>query len=279
MISFVTALYKSDRYLPGYFKHLLPFAAELQRRNEEFEVIFVPQQPTALEKEMLASVSKEPWFRLKELPQPSLYGAWNAGVLEARGQFIGFWNADDWRYVNGSLEAVDLFKNGADLVYSPFRIRRYLNLFGRDFLVHIQRIDRQVPEFNERTSPTFLYQMHCGPFFMFRKTLYDQVGPFDEQFKTVADFEWCVRAAKATKKFVRAKQLIGSFRVDGRGVSAGGKPRHMAENNIVYIRHNQLSKHPLWSNTQEYMKAYDPKHIKFQDKLYAVDSNGMFMRS
>jgi len=275
MISIITALYKSDRYLPGYFQRLMPFVAELQKRDIPFEVIFVPQLPTPLEKKILAEVSGQPWCRIFENSVPSLYAAWNRGVLEARGDVVGFWNADDWRYVDGTLEAYNLIKQGADVVYSPFRIRRYLQLLGRDFLVHIQSIDRQVPEFNEHTYPTFLYQMHCGPFFMFRQTLYDQVGPFDEQFKTVADFEWCVRAAKVTKKFVRAKQLIGSFRVDGRGVSAGGKPRHMAENNIVYIRHGQVNNTKLWPETEEYMKAYDPKKIFFQGQSFEVDADGL----
>jgi hypothetical protein len=79
--------------------------------------------------------------------------------------------------------------------------------------------------------------MHCGPFFIFTRELYNKMGPFDEQFKIVADFDWCVRAAKITDKFFLGKESAGVFRVDGKGLSSGGKPIHQAENNIVYRRH------------------------------------------
>jgi GT2 family glycosyltransferase len=275
MLSIVTALYKSDRYLPGYFKRLYPFVEELQKKGVPFEVIFVPQHSTDFEKKLLAEAAKNSWCRVIENETPSLYMAWNTGVLNAKGEAVCFWNADDWRYAEGTLEAYEAIQKGADVAYSPFRIRRYLHVFGHDVLVHIQRIDRQVPEYTEQTRPDFLFNMHCGPFFLFSRKFFETVGPFDEQFKTVADFEWCVRAAKLSAKFHRCKKLIGSFRVDGRGVSAGGKPKHMAENNIVYIRHNQLGHTKLWPNTEEYMKAYDTKKISFRGKTFMVNEQGL----
>jgi len=266
MLTLVTALYKSDRYLPGYFSRLYPFVAELKNRGIEFEVIFVPQKPTELEKKLLAEAAKNSWCRIYENPEPSLYMAWNTGVLNAKGDVVGFWNADDWRYVDGTIEAYNLVMAGADVAYSPFRIRRYLQVLGHDVLVHIQRIDKQVPGFNDATYNQFLTGMHCGPFFMFNRKFYDQVGPFDEQFRTVADFDWCLRAAKISKNFKRGKQLIGSFRVDGRGVSAGGRPRHFAEDNIVYLRHginNKIVDNQTVPGVEELMKDYRANAVKF----------------
>ncbi len=275
-LSLVTALYKSDRYLPGYFRHLYPFVNKLRSLGVDVEVVFVPQKPSDLEKKYLEQASANTWCRIYEGDTPSLYMAWNIGTLMAKGDVVGFWNADDWRYIKGTLEALSLFKQGAELVYSPFRIRRYMNFFGQDILVFIKEINKQVPEFNNQTYPTFLYQMHCGPFFMFDKKLYAKVGPFDEQFKIVGDFDWCIRAAAIKAKLVRGRGLLGSFRVDGRGVSSGGRLKHMAENNIVYIRHKQTC--PKWSNTENFMKLYDPGKIFFQGQGYEVDSEGLFKK-
>ncbi len=73
---------------------------------------------------------------------------------------------------------------------------------------------------------------------MFTKALYKQVGPFDEQFKIAGDFDWCVRAAKVTDKFVRAKTIAGTFRVDGTGLSSGGNSRLAVEDAIICLRHS-----------------------------------------
>jgi hypothetical protein len=83
--------------------------------------------------------------------------------------------------------------------------------------------------------------MMVGPFFVFARRLYDRIGPFDEQFRIVGDFEWCVRAAKVTD-FHFARSIGGAFIHDGTGLSARGNPRHPAENNIVYLRHGALDK-------------------------------------
>src|SRR5581483_9056136 len=116
------------------------------------------------------------WCREINSPNPSLYGAWNSGTLAARGEAVAFWPMDDFRYPAGIKEAHDLIQKGADVVYSPFRVRRYFNILGHDVLVYIQKVDKQVPEFNDATYPEFLHSMHCGPFYMFNKNLYFRVG-------------------------------------------------------------------------------------------------------
>ena len=277
MISIITAIYRSDRYLPDYSRRLLHFVKEMRKRNIPFEMIFVPQLATPMEKKILSEIASESWCKIIESDTPSLYRAWNDGVAAAKGDIIGFWNADDIRYVDGLIEGIDLIEKGSELVYFPFRIRRYLKIFELfDLLVHIQKIDKQVPEFNETTYKDFTRSMYCGPFFIFKKSLYEKVGPFDEQFKIVGDFDWCVRAAKITKKFARAKKLIGSFRVDGRGLSAGGRPRHTAENNVVYIRHQAQDK--ITPVSPELIKEYDPRKIFFHGSAFGVDDNGLIIK-
>ncbi len=98
--------------------------------------------------------------------------------------------------------------------------------------------------------------MLCGPFFLFTKSLYARVGPFDEQFKIAGDFDWCVRAAKVSNGFVRGKTLAGEFRVDGGGLSAGGSERHAVENQIICQRHHIIDKiKPFGSSLLEQYRA------------------------
>ena len=50
MITIITALYKSDKYLPSYAKKINVVAEVLTENNIKFEFILVPQLPTNNEK-------------------------------------------------------------------------------------------------------------------------------------------------------------------------------------------------------------------------------------
>ena len=78
--------------------------------------------------------------------------------------------------------------------------------------------------------------MNIGPFFLLDRGLLDVVGRFDEQFHIAGDFEWAVRAARATD-FVRGRSVGGVFLKNPRGLSGSGHPRHAAERNVIKLRH------------------------------------------
>jgi GT2 family glycosyltransferase len=259
MISIITSLYKSDRYLESYGEKLLKFADFLQKEKAPFELIAIANDPTPAELEFSKKFSKYAWFSFVPVGRETLYATWNRGVDIAKGELLGFWNTDDIRFPESLVEAQGLFEKGADLVYFPFKVCRYLKVFGRYFLVHKQRIDKQLPEYDQITRKEFFRSMIVGPFFMFTKNFYKRVGPFDEQFKAAGDFDWQIRAAKISEKFVRAKTLAGEFRVDGGGLTAGKNNMLVAENNAVYIRHNVPEKIQLVD--QKLMDKYNPKKL------------------
>lgn len=262
MFSIITSLYRSDRYLDRFERELRHFVRYLQQRNLAFEILIIANDPTRREKELAEKFIGQPWFVFVSVGKEPLYATWNRGVSLAKGQAVGFWNADDVRYPEAMTEALTLFKQGAQLVYFPFKIARFLKIFGVFFLARKQLIDKQVPEFNEHTRQEFQRSMLCGPFFMFTKDLYNKAGPFDEQFKIAGDFDWCVRAVKTTDKFVKAKTVAGEFRVDGGGLSSGGSARQVVENNIIYRRYGILDK--IQPEDQELAKHYRFEAILFQ---------------
>lgn len=232
MLTLITSLYNSDRYLDKYVDNLKKFVDFLSKKAVDFEVVIIANNPSAKEKELQKIFTGEKWFIFKELSREPLYVSWNRGVEMAKGDVVGFWNVDDVRCAEAALDGLDLIKIGADVIYFPFIIKWYLNLFGIDLLIKKKKI--KPPLFDRKK---FTSGMHCGPFFLFRKDFYRQVGPFDEQFKIVSDFDWCVRAAKISDRFVLSEKNGGEFRVDGAGLSSGGKLIHSAENNIVCRRH------------------------------------------
>ncbi|MBL8030574.1 MAG: glycosyltransferase, partial [Candidatus Doudnabacteria bacterium] len=128
MISIITSLYKSDKYLPEFKENLRKFASELTVAGVSFEVIVIANEATKEEENLAKEFSGQNWFRFINVPRESLYATWNRGVREATGELLGFWNVDDVRFASAILEAKLLFEAGAMLVHFPFYIKRYLNL-------------------------------------------------------------------------------------------------------------------------------------------------------
>ena len=264
MITLISSLYKPERYLEDYLKHISEFPKEMSG----FELIIISNDTSDRTKDKLDKFidknNAASWFRVFNVPRESLYASWNRGVELAKNDIIGFWNVDDIRYPEAIIDAARLVKeNGADLVYFPFIIKWYLNFFGLPFLVKWKKIIS--PVFDKRE---FTRSMHCGPFFIFTKSLYEKVGPFDEQFKIVGDFDWCIRAAKISDKFSRSDKIAGVFgRYYGSNLS-GGNNKHIAENNVVYFRHG--TPNIIQPVDADLAAEYDPSRIFFRGTNIAI---------
>ncbi len=235
MISLITSLYRSECHLQKYICSVEKFYCEAEGIFQ-FELLIIANDPTQAEEEKLSILEKMKNVRIIRVPQESLYASWNRGVCNARYDIVGFWNVDDVRFACGIEAGLRDLSDGSPMVYFPFIYKRYVKIFGYNFLVKIKKINP--PAFTENE---FVRSMHCGPFFIFKKDFYEKVGPFDEQFKIVGDFEWCVRAAKSGR-LKRVDCVAGVFYNYGTSLSGSKDCRHIAENNIVAARHGVLDK-------------------------------------
>lgn len=237
MISIIISLYNSERYIDKLRVKLLKIATFFEKKNVKFEIIVVFNDPKEKELICIEALKKESWFCYLIVDRETVFASWNRGLKIAQGDAIGFWNADDTRFADAIIDGFNLIKNGADLVYFPFHIVWVLRFGSVAIPVKYRHISP--PPYDQKE---FSRSMHCGPFFMISKKFYNQVGPFDEQFKISGDFDWCVRAAKISKNIVRSKKNAGIFNVDGRGLSSGVNPQLVAENKVICKRHNIIDK-------------------------------------
>ena len=260
MVSIVSAIYKSEYYLPGFLMHVKKFADFLDSKNFTFEIVIVPTKPSEKEKKLLMRVKQEPWCKIYECKELGLYRAWNFGVNKAQGNLLGFWNVDDIRFPEAVIEAQELADKGFDVVYFTFILKRYFAVGPLGIPVATRKIQGEALIFEKRKFET---TMTAGPHFMFTKKAFEKVGPFDEQFKIAGDFDWIARAASANLKFVCGKEYSGIFRVDGRGLSAGANPRLVAENNLIYKR--QKASEKIKTTDPDLEKSYHADYISFGD--------------
>jgi GT2 family glycosyltransferase len=236
MISLVTSLYRSEKYLLLFLKRLKRFQEDLATKGIGFQSIIVANDPTDAELKELAKIQSEGWIKILKVPRENLYASWNRGIRESRFDHVGFWNVDDERYSEAIIEALELFRSGAQLIYFPFLYKRYLKILGISLLVKSKVI---VPPIFDKKE--FGQSMHCGPFFLFTKKLYQKVGPFDDTFRIAGDFEWCLRASKETD-FVRANVVAGRFINEGVSLSGGQYDKLDQETERIYKKYGITSK-------------------------------------
>lgn len=270
-ISIITSTYNSKPYLTRYFGALKKVNNNLTRNRIKVEIVIVFNDAIKSERlELERFINNEsenndvvinPIF----VPLESLYRSWNRGINASSGDCICFWNVDDIRFSKALLEGIHLIKNNAKLVYFPHRhihkrkinisinkiFKKVLKPFGIKFqlknfifsttFIYINWTKRKLVQPPSFDRVEFTRSFHCGPFFMFHRSLFQKLGPFDEQFKIAGDFEWCVRATKITE-FVRADRIAGKMIIDGTNLTGRSDPIHVVENNVIYLRHRVLDK-------------------------------------
>lgn len=225
--------------MPRMLRHAQKASEELTELGIEHEFLFLPNDETEGENRLLDLACKRN-VRMKKHPRAreSIYATWNAGVRLALYSAITFWNADDRRFAPALAEGARLIAEGADVVYFPFKYRRYVRVLGFSILAKAKTFTP--PEFDQ---DLFSRQMHCGPFFMASRQAFEKIGFFDETFRIAGDYDWATRAAQSGLAFKRSQGIGGIFTNDGTTLSGSRSQLHAEENKRV------LQNRSLPSNT------------------------------
>jgi len=240
MISIITSLYKSERYLIRYQRYLLRVLNYLKRRNIRNEVIILANEPNEIEKEILNSILKTGYdIKITYVKYETLYASWNRGVQMSSGRAITFWNVDDIRFGKALINGYKKILNGGDVIYFPFIIISRYKYFK---YIPIPKIYLDYPKkFNRELFRTGMF---CGPFFMASRSAFDNIGLFDEQFRIAADMEWCIRAADKNQVFKYDLAIAGLFIRHGNTLSGNRRSNlQEIENQVIYRRYNILFKY------------------------------------
>ncbi len=242
-ITFTSSLYRTEKHIRHWAKRLIRFSKDAERLGLTFQIHAIANDPTAKELETLDRLKQFPWFNLVIVPRETIYGSWNRGTIMATSLACSPWNVDDNRYADAALDGVRIIREniaqGKDktVVYFPFTFKRYVRIFGFPILAKVRHM--ALPPFDRKE---FTRSMNSGPFFMFSKKTFDEIGPFDSTFKVAGDFEWCARAAAQGAEFVLSKLNGGVFTSDGTTLSGKITPNIMRENMRVFEKYGALDK-------------------------------------
>lgn len=214
LVSAIVSTYSAERFLRGKLEDL-----EAQTIAEHLEIIVVdsasPQNERAVVEEFQSRYDNIRYLRTER--RETVYQAWNRGIRMATGEFITNANTDD-RLRNDAYEIlVRALREHPEcvLAYPDMRITRQENA---TFAAHERFGFRDWPAFDRLG----LLELCCvGPFPLWRRSLHDEIGYFDERFKSAADYEFWLRAA-LTRDFIHVPEFLGLYWLSEETVSRKG---------------------------------------------------------
>lgn len=228
LVSVLLSYYKGEEYLETYLTNV-----SQQTFARYIQLVFVGCLLSDSEKAIIKKFEDK--IRIKKVfldelkPQSE---CWNIAIKESDADICCIWNIDDLRTdssVENQFNKLSLDET-TDVTFGLFVISKKLgDGFGQ--LIDHSKYDAQ--EYHR----SFL----LGPFFMFRKSVCNSVGYFDEQLKSGADYDFAVRLAKKHK--IEMIQTIDGYFLDAqKGLSTRGDNRQPIERTVVELRYNILDK-------------------------------------
>ena len=220
-VSIILSVYRAERYLHRYLQSVLD-----QSMLSATELSIVHNDPSAEERAIIDEFSGRIRIVRCEIPRESLYASWNRAMAQSHGEYLACWNADDLRSPDSLERMVRTLDDQpqAGWTYGDFvRSRSFGTLAGR--LV-------TTPEW---TRDLAMRGAIGGPFFMWRRSLLDSVGWFDEQFRSGGDFDYTVRLSRASIG-QRTPGVMGYFLNERAGLSTSGNLQPI-ERTVIQLRY------------------------------------------
>lgn len=225
-LSAIVSVYNAERFIRGCMEDL---TAQTIYKRGEMEIIIVETGSQQNEKIIINEYVKNyPNINYIRIPErETVYQAWNRGVRAARGKYLTNANADDRHRVNGLEMLVNLLEKNPDKalaygnsVVSEIENDTFENCTVAGFL--------NFPEFNKMTM---LERCYIGPHPVWKKSLHDEFGYFDESLKSAADYEFWLRIAEKYE-FIHLNELVGVYWRNDNSVSRAGDTPVIEENAV-----------------------------------------------
>jgi glycosyltransferase involved in cell wall biosynthesis len=212
-ISIITSLFKGGNFIRGFLEDITR-----QTIFDQCELIIINAvSPDNEEPIILKYAERFPNIVYVKLTKdPGLYGVWNLGVQLARGEYCANANVDDRmhpRCYELFLKTIEAHPE-VDLVYSDYYFSYKPNeTFEENAHLHLGHM----PEF----SPEPLLRGICLPnnHPLWRRSIHEKYGLFDERFKHVGDYEFWLRMVALGSQFKKVPGVYGMFYVNPHGLS------------------------------------------------------------
>ena len=203
LVSAIVSTYNSERFIRGCLEDL-----EAQTIANQIEIIVVDSGSQQNERDIVEEFQRcyDNIVYISTEEREGVYAAWNRGIKAAQGKYITNANTDD-RHKSDAFEqmvnVLDTMPNFA-LVYANVYITETENEM---FESHTRAGTYRWKNFN---SLELINGCFIGPQPMWRKSMHDKYGYFDETFESAGDWEFWLRIAEG-EKFIHLDEFMGLY--------------------------------------------------------------------
>ena len=182
----------------------------------------------------------------------------NRCIEYATGDYLCIWNVDDLRTPDSiEVMAKALDENpDVDFVYGNYII---VPKFGSTEGQYVDETGRE----DELTTGMIL-----GPYFMFRKSILEKSGIFDEQLVQGADYDLALRLAM-NGKGLHLPINLGYYLNEGLGQSTKPNSKQPIERTVIELRYNIRVLEP---HLVPYTRSYDVENIIVDEEKIPVSN-------
>ena len=169
----------------------------------------------------------------------------NKGISLAKGELIGIINADDFYLPNTIARVIEADKtHHADIYHGDMQ---YASEEGN-------LLSTAKPDITKMNEMPAIFHPTC----FVRRTVYDKVGMFDEQYKISADYDFLLKCLKQNLKFYYIPQTLTCFRLGG---MSGSCASNIEGYKIMKVHQTGYHKKIIWRTIKCYVKKFLKKMI------------------
>ena len=253
-VSTITPCYNMSKYMKGFLDNLST------QTHKDLEIVLDHNDPSDEEVKLVEKYNDEydNILHIKVEGVDPIGTSMNRCIEYATGDYLCIWNVDDLR-TSDSIEvmAKALDENpDVDFVYGNYVI---VPTFGGTEGQYIDETGRE----DELTTGMIL-----GPYFMFRKSILEKSGVFDEQLVQGADYDLALRLA-LNGKGLHLPINLGYYLNEGLGQSTKPNSKQPIERTVIELRYNIRVLEP---HLVPYTREYDVENIIVDEEKIPVSN-------
>ena len=251
-VSTITPCYNMSKYMKGFLDNLST------QTHKDLEIVLDHNDPSDEEVKLVEEYNEQydNILHIKVEGVDPIGTSMNRCIEYATGDYLCIWNVDDLRTPDSiEVMAKALDENpDVDFVYGNYVI---VPKFGSTEGQYVDETGRE----DELTTGMIL-----GPYFMFRKSLLEKSGVFDEQLVQGADYDLALRLA-FNAKGLHLPINLGYYLNEGLGQSTKPNSKQPIERTVIELRYNIRVLEP---QLVPYTRSYDVENIIVDEEKIPV---------
>ena len=253
-VSTITPCYNMSKYMKGFLDNLST------QTHKDLEIVLDHNDPSDEEVKLVEEYNEQydNILHIKVEGVDPIGTSMNRCIEYATGDYLCIWNVDDLRTPDSiEVMAKALDDNpDVDFVYGNYTI---VPNFGGTQGQYVDETGRE----DELTTGMIL-----GPYFMFRKSILDKSGVFDEQLVQGADYDLALRLA-FNGKGLHLPVNLGYYLNEGLGQSTKPDSKQPVERTVIELRYDIRVLEP---QLVPYTRTYDIENIIVDEEKIPVSN-------